>query len=325
MLNGQFAAPAALQPQGQASSPSSLGDFGSLRLPAGLPLDGSRDRERACDVTAGDERRPYKPGRNRGRTPGVAAGDERRPYRPGLVVGLPLAAAAPGGSPGGRRPATSAGPTTQNVSRRLRVLLLAFLACFVVPAAASAESGPKTIVFFGDSLTAGYGLDDPTSEAFPAQIAERIKETRLDYRVVNAGLSGETSAGGLRRVDWILRQPIDVFVLALGANDGLRGIEPAVTRANLQGIIDRVRAKYPQVRLVLAGMMMPPSMGADYAREYAAIFPALAKENDATFVPFLLEGVGGDEALNQADRIHPTAEGHAIVAANVWNILRPLL
>jgi acyl-CoA thioesterase-1 len=184
---------------------------------------------------------------------------------------------------------------------------------------------PPTIVFFGDSLTAGYGLDDPSSESFPAVIESKINEAGLNYRVVNAGLSGETSAGGLRRVDWILRQPIHIFVLALGANDGLRGIEPAVTRANLQGIIDRVRAKYPSIKIVLAGMTMPPSMGADYVRDFAAIFPDLAQKNGLAFVPFLLEGVGGLPKYNQPDRIHPSAKGHELLAENVWKVLRPLL
>lgn len=199
--------------------------------------------------------------------------------------------------------------------------------CFVVSPLHSAAATPttQTIIFFGDSLTAGYGLDDPTTEAFPARIGVKLAREHLNYRVVAAGLSGETSAGGLRRVDWILRQPVDVFVLALGANDGLRGIEPSVTRENLQGIIDRVRSKNPSARIVLAGMMMPPSMGPDYAQEFGAMYPELARKNDAALVPFLLEGVGGNEALNQPDRIHPTAEGHAILADNVWKSLRPLL
>jgi acyl-CoA thioesterase-1 len=206
-------------------------------------------------------------------------------------------------------------------------LLFVCFVCFVISPLHSAAATPtaKTIIFFGDSLTAGYGLDDPTTEAFPARIEEKLTREHLDYRVVAAGLSGETSAGGLRRVDWILRQPVDVFVLALGANDGLRGIEPSVTRENLQGIIDRVRSKNPSARIVLAGMMMPPSMGPDYAQEFGAMYPELARKNDAALVPFLLEGVGGNEALNQPDRIHPTAEGHAILADNVWKSLRPLL
>ncbi len=190
---------------------------------------------------------------------------------------------------------------------------------------AATAAATKTIVFFGDSLTAGYGLDEPDAQAYPALIAAKIEQAHLPYRVVNAGLSGETSAGGLRRVDWILRQRVDVFVLALGANDGLRGIEPTVTRTNLQGIIDKVRARDPAAKIVLAGMMMPPSMGSDYARAYDAIFPELARKNGLAFVPFLLEGVGGDTDLNQADGIHPTARGHAILADTVWRVLRPLL
>lgn len=184
---------------------------------------------------------------------------------------------------------------------------------------------PHTIVFFGDSLTAGYGLADPATDAYPALIQEKINTAHLDYRVVNAGLSGETSAGGLRRIDWILRQPVDVFVLALGANDGLRGIDPAVTRSNLQHILERVRAKNPQAKLVVAGMQMPREMGGEFTRAFGEVFPEVAEKNDATLVPFLLEGVGGHADLNQADRIHPTAAGHAVIAKTVWTILRPLL
>ena len=180
-------------------------------------------------------------------------------------------------------------------------------------------------MFFGDSLTAGYGLADPAAEAFPALIQKKIDAAHLNWRVVNAGLSGETSSGGARRVEWILRQPVDAFVLALGGNDGLRGIEPAVTRANLQRIIDRVREKNPATKIILAGMQMPPNLGLDYTRDFAEIYPALAEKNHAALVPFLLEGIGGDPNLNQHDLIHPTAEGHVLVAENVWKILRPLL
>jgi acyl-CoA thioesterase-1 len=183
----------------------------------------------------------------------------------------------------------------------------------------------RTIVFFGDSLTEGYGLDDPATDAYPAQVQKKITDAQLPWRVVNAGLSGETTAGGLRRVDWILRLPVDIFVLALGGNDGLRGIDPKVTRANLQGIIDRVRAKNPAAKIVLAGMMMPPSMGEDYARDFSAIYPTLAEKNHLILVPFLLDGVGGHIELNQADGIHPTPEGAAKVAETVWKTLRPLL
>ena len=200
--------------------------------------------------------------------------------------------------------------------------MVCFMAFIVSPVTAAYA---KTIVFFGDSLTAGYGLDDPQSDAFPGQIQVKVEAAGLPYRVVNAGLSGETTAGGVRRVDWILRQPVDIFVLALGANDGLRGIEPAVSRANLQKIIDRVREKNPAVKLILSGMMMPVSMGADYARDFAEIFPQLAEKNQIAFVPFLLAGVGGSAELNQADQIHPTAAGQAILAENVWTVLRPLL
>lgn len=192
-------------------------------------------------------------------------------------------------------------------------------------ATALASAAPRTIVFFGDSLTAGYGLDEPAQDAFPALIQKKIEAAGLDWRVVNAGLSGETTAAGLRRVDWILRQPIDLFVLALGGNDGLRGISPAVSTANLQGIIDRVKAKYPEAKIVLAGMMMPPSMGESYARDFAGMYPALGKKNDLTLVPFLLEGVGGIVAMNQHDRIHPNEKGHALIAEVLWKYLRPLL
>lgn len=190
-----------------------------------------------------------------------------------------------------------------------------------------AAEGPaeKTIVFFGDSLTAGYGLADPDTQAFPAQVQKRIDLEQLPWRTVNAGLSGETSAGGLRRVDWVLNQRPNVFVLELGANDGLRGISPGVTQANLQAIIDRVRARYPETRIVLAGMRMPPNMGADFTDAFAAIFPALARKNEMTLIPFLLAGVATVPNLNQGDGIHPTAEGASVVADVVWKVIRPLV
>ena len=192
------------------------------------------------------------------------------------------------------------------------------------PPAEIRADGP-TIVCFGDSITAGYGLAEPAAEAYPALLQKKIEAARLRGRVVGAGVSGETSSGGVRRVEWVLRQPIDIFVLALGANDGLRGIEPAITRANLQRIIDRVREKSPTTKIVLAGMIMGPNLGPDYTRDFAAIYPALAEKNRITLVPFLLDGVAGRAELNQSDGIHPTAEGHAIVAENIWKVLRPLL
>jgi acyl-CoA thioesterase-1 len=192
-------------------------------------------------------------------------------------------------------------------------------------APAPAKATARTIVFFGDSLTAGLGLAEPAEEAFPALIQKKLAAARQPWRVVNAGLSGETTAGGLRRVEWILRQPVDVFVLELGGNDGLRGIEPVVSRANLQGIIDRVRAKNPAVKILLTGMQMPPSLGPEYTQDFAVMYPELAEKNHVALVPFLLEGVALSPDLNQADGIHPTAEGHAVVAENVWRYLKPLL
>lgn len=181
----------------------------------------------------------------------------------------------------------------------------------------------KTILFFGDSLTAGYGLSP--EEAFPALVEKSFNSGGKPCKVVNAGLSGETSAGGLSRIDWILRQPVDVFVLELGANDGLRGLPLAETKKNLQAIIDKVKSKYPRVKIVVVGMMVPPNMGRDYAQEFNDIFPALAKKNQATLLPFLLEGVAGNEKLNLPDGIHPNIEGHKIVAKNVKKVLTPLL
>jgi acyl-CoA thioesterase I len=183
----------------------------------------------------------------------------------------------------------------------------------------------RTLVFFGDSLTAGLGLANPAAESFPALIAGRIAAAGLSWQVVNAGVSGETSAGGERRIDWVLQQPVDLLVLELGANDGLRGIDPAVTRANLRAIIGRVRAHRPSARIVLAGMQLPPNLGEDYGKAFAAVFPAVAGEEHVDLIPFLLAGVGGRSDLNQADGMHPTAAGDEIVAENVWRVLRPLL
>lgn len=173
----------------------------------------------------------------------------------------------------------------------------------------------RTIMFFGDSITAGYGLSK--EQAFPAIVEEKLKTAGMECEVVNAGLSGETSAGGLSRIDWVLKKPVDVFVLELGANDGLRGLPLDQTRSNLQKIIDKVKQKNPAVTLVIAGMMVPPNLGDAYTEEFRAIFPALAKKNDAMLIPFLLEGVAGDENLNLPDGIHPNIEGHRMVAENI--------
>ncbi|MBI5690934.1 MAG: arylesterase [Verrucomicrobia bacterium] len=193
------------------------------------------------------------------------------------------------------------------------------------PGDAAAADSPRTIVFFGDSLTAGYGLFDPAHDAYPAVIQRKLATAGLPWRVVNAGLSGETTSGGLRRVDWTLRQPVDIFFLALGANDGLRGINPELSRRNLESIITRVRARYPQARVVLAGMQMPPELGPDYTREFSRVYPEVAAKCDTLLMPFLLEGVGGSAELNQGDRIHPNRAGHAAIAETVWKVLRPLL
>jgi acyl-CoA thioesterase I len=181
----------------------------------------------------------------------------------------------------------------------------------------------KSIVFYGNSLTAGYGVSP--SEAFPAIIQKKIDSLSLPYNVINAGVSGETSSGGKTRIDWILREPVDIFVLELGANDGLRGTPLSETKKNLQDIIDKVKAKYPDSKLVFAGMEIPPNMGQAYTTEFRNIYTELSAKNKMTLIPFLLEGVGGEPELNQADGIHPTAEGHLIVAENVWKQLEKLL
>jgi acyl-CoA thioesterase I len=189
--------------------------------------------------------------------------------------------------------------------------------------AGGTNSKNRNIVFFGNSITAGYGLDP--SQAFPALIQHRIDSLHLPYNVVNAGLSGETSSGGKSRIDWILRQPVSVFVLELGGNDGLRGIPLSETYRNLQAILDKVKHKYPEAKLVLAGMQIPPNLGTQYASQFSGIFSQLAQKNSLYFIPFLLEGVGGVDSLNQGDGIHPTAQGDRIVAENVWKVLREIL
>ncbi len=181
----------------------------------------------------------------------------------------------------------------------------------------------KTIIFYGNSLTAGYGLSP--SQAFPAIIQKKIDSLGLSYQVVNAGVSGETSSGGKTRIDWIMRQQVDIFILELGANDGLRGIPLSETRKNLQAIIDKVKEKNPEAKLIFAGMQIPPNMGQDYTTEFRNIYTELAAKNSMSLVPFLLEGVGGEPHLNLEDGIHPNEEGHRIVASNLWRHLEPLL
>jgi len=181
-----------------------------------------------------------------------------------------------------------------------------------------------TIVFFGNSLTAGYGVDP--SEAFAGLIQKRIDSLDLKYQVINAGVSGETTASGLSRVEWVVkRQDVDIFILELGGNDGLRGINPKETNKNLRAIIDKVRGIHPNVEIILAGMMVPPNMGADYGDEFQALYPVIAREKSVTLIPFLLKDVGGIKELNLPDGIHPTPKGHKIVAETVWEYLKPKL
>ena len=189
--------------------------------------------------------------------------------------------------------------------------------------AAENEENTQTILFFGNSLTAGMGLD--SEESFPALIQDRIDSLELDYNVINAGLSGETTAAGKNRIEWVMNQDVDIFVLELGANDGLRGVPVSETRKNLQDIMDHVRSENPDIRIILAGMQMPPNLGQEYTSDFKDLFPDLAAQNDVELIPFLLEGVAGDPELNQGDGIHPTAEGQKIVADNVWTILKPML
>ena len=193
----------------------------------------------------------------------------------------------------------------------------------VADAAQPARADSQVVLFFGDSITAGYGIDP--AQAFPALIQQKTDALGWHFKVVNAGLSGETTAAGLRRIDWILKRRIDFLVLELGGNDGLRGIPLHTTRANLQSIIDRTKKKYPQAQIVVAGMQMPPNLGPEYTAQFRAIFPYLAKENSIALIPFLLEGVGGVAELNLSDAIHPTPEGHRVVAENVWKVLKPVL
>jgi acyl-CoA thioesterase-1 len=189
----------------------------------------------------------------------------------------------------------------------------------------SPEAGDTraVILFVGTSLTAGLGVDP--ADAYPALIQRKIDAAGLRYRVVNAGVSGETSAGARRRMGWLMRQKVAVLVLETGANDGLRGQDPEATRENVQAIFDQARRQAPPPRLVLIAMEALPNYGDDYRRRFRAIYPELAKRNAATLVPFLLAGVAGDAKLNQADGVHPTAEGHKRVADNVWKALRPVL
>lgn len=207
--------------------------------------------------------------------------------------------------------------------RRFRGICPALLALLVIAAASASAAPSKTVVILGDSLTAGLGVE--REQAYPALLQEKINAVGLPFTIVDAGVSGDTTSDGLGRLDWLLQRKIDILVVELGANDGLRGIPVSTIQSNLQAIIDRARKKYPEIKIVVAGMKMPANLGPDYVEAFARVFPDLAAKNHAALVPFLLAGVAGDPNLNQADGIHPTPEGHKIVADNVWKVLKPIL
>ena len=205
----------------------------------------------------------------------------------------------------------------RTIARMLGIFMMSFMSLAL-------DGAPnRVILFLGDSITAGYGLD--VSQAYPELIQKKIDSTGWNFKTVNAGQSGDTTAGGLSRLDWLLKNKIDVLVLELGANDGLRGVPVPQIKKNLQAIIDRTKTQYPGVKIIIGGMKVPPNFGGEYGRQFEAIFPELAKKNDATLIPFILQGVGGVRELNLADGIHPTARGQQIVAENVWKALQPAL
>ena len=185
------------------------------------------------------------------------------------------------------------------------------------------KAAQKTILFFGNSLTAGYGIDP--EDAFAGLTQQKLDSLGKDYRVINGGLSGETTAGGLSRLDWFLEEEPSIFVLELGGNDGLRGILPSESKRNLLSIIEKVQSKYPNTKIILAGMQIPPNMGQEYTDEFKAIYPAVAAEKNVTLIPFLLEGVAGNPELNLPDGIHPTEAGHKIVFKTVWPFIEKMI
>jgi acyl-CoA thioesterase I len=201
--------------------------------------------------------------------------------------------------------------------------LLLILLCSVLSSMAYGQPSKKQILFLGNSITAGLGLR--IEQAYPALIQKKIDSLKLNYQVTNAGLSGETTSGGLRRIDWLLKKHVDVLFLALGANDGLRGIPLKLSKKNLQDIIIKTRKKYPNVVIILAGMQIPPNMGPEYTSGFKQMYIDLAKSEKVILLDFLLEGVGGNPDLNQDDGIHPNVEGQRIIAENIWQTLKPVL
>lgn len=196
--------------------------------------------------------------------------------------------------------------------------------CFLgSPRGFSDDTERKTIVILGDSIAAGYGVE--ASESFPSLLQQRIDEKKLSYQIVNASVSGDTTASGARRMSWLLKRQMDVLVIELGGNDGLRGISPIETQKNLEKIIELAREKNPMVKIILAGMQMPQNMGAEYTEKFKKVFSRIAEEKKTFLIPFVLEGVGGKAEFNQPDRIHPNPRGHKIVADNVWAVLEAIL
>jgi acyl-CoA thioesterase-1 len=213
------------------------------------------------------------------------------------------------------------------ITRQLTRLGMSFSGILILLVAilltGAAHAAPRVVLCLGDSITAGYGLD--IEQAYPALLQKKIAAQGWNFKVVNAGQSGDTSAGGLGRLDWLLKQRVDVLVIELGANDGLRGLPVKTTQKNLQAIIDRTKKRYPHTKVILAGMKVPPNMGQDYGRRFEAVFRDLAEKNNVPLIPFVLEGVGGVRELNQPDGMHPNVKGHEIVANNVWKVLAPIL
>ncbi|MDF1754552.1 MAG: arylesterase [Verrucomicrobiales bacterium] len=203
-------------------------------------------------------------------------------------------------------------------------LKTSIFALFFCMTALSGGAEERRILVLGDSLTKGYGLDP--EDAYPSLLQEKIKESGLDdWTVMNGGVSGDTTAGGLRRINWLLRKEVDILIVALGGNDGLRGIDPSETEKNLQGIIDAARKKCPDLKIIIAGMQMPDNLGKDYVKRFREAFPKVAEENDLPMIPFLLEGVGGNPDLNQPDFVHPNEAGQKIIAETVWKVLGPIV
>ena len=205
----------------------------------------------------------------------------------------------------------------------LKKLLLSVLFVTVFTSINLLAQDKKTILVFGDSIAAGLGVDP--EQAFPAVIQQKIDSVGLDYEVINGGLSGETSAGGLRRISWVLQRQVDIMILELGGNDGLRGIDLTNTKENLQQIINIAQEKNPEIQVIIAGMQVPPNLGIEYTNEFVNLYPSLAEENNLPLIPLILDKVGGYDQYMQPDQIHPNAAGHRIVASTVWETLYPII